>query len=401
MVTDSELEGFRRDRYLARSWALLTQQRGWIKPVLVMTVALFVPVAGLLGMIGYAAEWARLTAWGVNAAPKQRDVRVGECISSGWRAFVVMLVWGLCWGVIGALVDALPLFGDLLDLVWGILNLFFYVVTLVAVLRATIYRRIAPGLRVGTIWQMVRHDPAGLLRIFGMQVAGYAITTVIAGLITTLAFAGIIPELIYLVDYLEYGVLQTSVVLEFMARVISSMGPALVILVLVSGFFAVIIELLLFTAVGLWLRQFDVEHWGRDEDPLPPFLDDVRSSGPAPDPVTPPSPSSDEPYTAQDSAPAAGSAPVSAPAPAPDPAPVSAPAPAPARGPILMPPAAPEVVAAVEAAHAEKDLPRDPGADGCDGDIESDPEPEDVASPFDAPDPEGPSSGDQTQDAAR
>ena len=171
------------------------------------------------------------------------------------------------------------------------------------------------------------------------------------------------------------------------------MGPALVILVLVSGFFAVVIELLLFTAVGLWLRQFDVEHWGRDEDPLPPFLDDVRASGPAPDPVTPPAPSSDEPRAAQDSAPAVGPVPAPAPAPSSDPTP--------SRDPILMPPAAPEVVAAVEAAHAEKDLPRDPGADGCDGVVESDPEPKDAASPFDAPDPEDLSSGDRTQDDAR
>ena len=43
MVGESELEGFRRDRYFARSWALLTRDRGWIKPVLLMTVSLLVP----------------------------------------------------------------------------------------------------------------------------------------------------------------------------------------------------------------------------------------------------------------------------------------------------------------------------------------------------------------------
>ncbi len=53
MVDESELAGFRRDHYFARSWALLTRDRGWVKPVLLMTVALLVPIAGILGVAGY------------------------------------------------------------------------------------------------------------------------------------------------------------------------------------------------------------------------------------------------------------------------------------------------------------------------------------------------------------
>ena len=104
MVSEDELKGFRRDRYLARSWALLTRDRGWVKPVLLMTVAVLVPIVGLLGVLGYALEWARLTAWNVNAAPKQRGVDLGACIKSGWRGFVVMLVWGIVSGVVIAII---------------------------------------------------------------------------------------------------------------------------------------------------------------------------------------------------------------------------------------------------------------------------------------------------------
>ena len=70
-----------KEAYYSRSWALLTRDKGWWKILLVAGIASFVPIVGPLGVFGYALEWARLTAWGVDASPKQKDVRVGECIT--------------------------------------------------------------------------------------------------------------------------------------------------------------------------------------------------------------------------------------------------------------------------------------------------------------------------------
>ena len=245
MVSDDELEGFRRDRYFARSWALLTRDRGWVKPVLLMTVALLVPIVGALGILGYALEWARLTAWNVNAAPKQRGVDVGACIKSGWRGFVVMLVWGIVSGVVIAIAEALPLIGALVSLIWVFASFVYTVVMMVASLRATIYQKIGAGLRVRTIWQMVRHDPIGLLRVTGLMSA-------LSG---------------------DMGVL---LVVQLIASLLSSLGPALVVLLLVDFFLATVLTLVGHTAVGLWMRQFDVPSWGRDEDPLPTPVSDPR-----------------------------------------------------------------------------------------------------------------------------
>ena len=93
----------------ARSWALLTRDRGWIKPILAMIAATLVPIVGLLGVMGYAAEWARLTAWGVTSSPKQKNVRVGACIASGWRVFVVTVVWSIANSIILGLLALVPL----------------------------------------------------------------------------------------------------------------------------------------------------------------------------------------------------------------------------------------------------------------------------------------------------
>lgn len=44
-------------KYFSHSWALLTRDKGWIKPILVLAIAMFVPIVGPLAVIGYAYEW--------------------------------------------------------------------------------------------------------------------------------------------------------------------------------------------------------------------------------------------------------------------------------------------------------------------------------------------------------
>ena len=137
--------GFERGRYFSRAWSLLTREKGWWKPVAVCAAADLVPVAGPLGVLGYRLEWARLVAWGADVSPKRHGVRVGSCISSGWRGFLVLLVWNLVMGVIGGVCGALPLIGGLLGTLWTICCLYLGMVVSVAALRATIYQKAGAG----------------------------------------------------------------------------------------------------------------------------------------------------------------------------------------------------------------------------------------------------------------
>ncbi|QOY60666.1 DUF4013 domain-containing protein [Thermophilibacter immobilis] len=361
MVTENELEGFRRDRYFARSWALLTRDKGWIKPVLLLTLAMLVPFVGWLGLLGYAAEWARLTAWGVNSAPKQKGVRVGECIASGWRVFLVLLVWGIGMGVIGWIVGTVPLLNDLLSFAWSIFCVFLGLVTIVASLRATIYQKFGAGMRLKTIWEMASHDAGGLIRIIGMQIIGGAIVGVVTFFILLTAFMSVMPHIVYVVDmfteydYLMSSSMRQSLIIELVTTFLSSMGPAILVMALLENFAGVLLSLLSYTAVGLWMRQFNVPLWGRDEDPLPPFLMDPReqqgSYQQPPQPGYQPAgpgdgngsqpPAQPQPQAPAAPAPAApmAPAPLAMPAPAPDPEPPvsGAPAPAPQSAPVEKP----------------------------------------------------------------
>lgn len=307
MVDESELEGFRSTRYFARSWALLTRDRGWIKPVLLLTLALVVPIVGWLGVMGYIAEWARLTAWGVNSAPKQRGVRIGECIASGWRAFVVMLVWGLCMGIISGIAALVPIIGGLAAFAWTIFSIFLYVVIVVAVLRATIYQKIGAGLRVRTIWEMVSRDAGGLMHVLGIQAIGAAIMWVVCMVVLVVSMTSLLPQILYLASYVDRyqailsSDMQAVLALQTLGAILSALGPAVVVLGVVCGLVSVVTEMIVATAVGLWMRQFDVASWGRDEDPLPGPAGPAAASAQSA-PVAP-------------GAPSAGAAPVGAAAP--------------------------------------------------------------------------------------
>lgn len=339
-MNDAELEGFRPNRYFARSWALLTRDRGWIKPVLVMFAALLVPVVGMLGVMGYVAEWARLTAWGVNAAPKQKGVRVGACIASGWRVFVVTLVWNLGSALVSAVLGLIPLIGPLLAFVWMVCSLFLGIVIMVAALRATIYQKIVAGLRVPTVWQMVRSDVGGLMRILGMQIAAAAVLWLASAVFVLLALVNVVPQLIYFADYVaEFDAIMSAstrmaVFFQMIVTMLTTMGPWMVVLSVVSGICGIVMMMLGYTATGLWMRQFNVAAWGRDEDPLPGSAPQAQPEAPAPaqgqtvPTEAEPSPTEPSPTEPRRTAPAE-----------PDPSPVDAAEPEPpSAGPILLGP---------------------------------------------------------------
>ena len=94
MSNEANLSGFQKDCYFSRAWAMLTQEKGWWKPVALCALASLVPIVGPLAVFGYCLEWARRVAWGSTEAPS-RHVKVGQLIKSGWRGAVVFLGWNI------------------------------------------------------------------------------------------------------------------------------------------------------------------------------------------------------------------------------------------------------------------------------------------------------------------
>ena len=113
--------------------------------------------------------------------------------------------------------------------------------------------------------------------IFRCAVMGIATT-----LVGMVCLASAVPHLVWFMSYVyEFGSALSGdmgvlLVVQLIASLLSSLGPALVVLLLVDFFLATVLTLVGHTAVGLWMRQFDVPSWGRDEDPLPTPVSDPR-----------------------------------------------------------------------------------------------------------------------------
>lgn len=263
-----------KPHYISRSWDMLTRDKGWIKVILLLALACFVPFVGLIGLIGYGLEWARLTAWGIDSSPKQLGVRIGECLASGWRALVVTFVWMFVWmfaaGIVTSIADVLfpdalaNLIGSLLVLA----QLFYILVVYVAVLRAAIYTKISAGLNPSRVLEMVKRAPGDLFFFVLIPIVGGLIVSAIWIFFMLLGGVSVLPEIIKMARAAT-GSFDDAMFIRHLTAMLRIVMPIAAIAGYLSSVVNAATSLLSYNAVGLWMRQFDVAHWGGPNDPLP------------------------------------------------------------------------------------------------------------------------------------
>lgn len=275
------------------SWKMLTRDKGWIKPILILTLVGWIPILGQIAILGYGLEWARLTAWGVDAAPKQRGVAYGKVLATGGIAFLVMLTMGLVTGIVDTIlfgrwysITSLPfgssifadsvitLAGDVTS-VLGIavlaVNLLMGAFITAAMLRATLYDSFGAGWRVDRLFQMVVRDPGGFFHAYAVSLIGGIVNSVYAMVVTLAgglaAFGGAMGVA------LSMGIASDTII----ERLLYGAGPGLVILLVVVALAAafagsaisITMQLVSINAMGQWFCRFRVDLWGVSSAPLP------------------------------------------------------------------------------------------------------------------------------------
>lgn len=263
-----------KPHYISRSWDMLTRDKGWIKVILLLALASFVPFVGLIGLVGYGLEWARLTAWGIDSSPKQRGVRIGECLASGWRALVVTFVWMFVWmlaaGIVNSIADVLlpdalaNLIGSLLVLA----QVFYILVVYVAVLRAAIYTKISAGLNPSRVLEMVKRAPGDLFFFVLILIVGGLIVSAIWVFFMLLGGVSVLPEIIKMAR-VAMGSFDDAMFIRHLTAMLRIVMPVAAIAGYLSSVVYAATSLLTYNSVGLWMRQFDVARWGGPSDPLP------------------------------------------------------------------------------------------------------------------------------------
>ena len=158
---------------------------------------------------------------------------------------------------------------------WWIFSLFLNVAFLAAAARATIYQNFKAGYRAKTLWQMVSRDPWGLVKIFVINLVAGLIVGIVTIMVFMPALFGSLGFIVDLADYMNgYYYYMTEaeemrLALEVLGFFVQQFAPAFFATLLVSLVAGSFVGLLINCGIGLWLRQFDVPAWGKDEDPLP------------------------------------------------------------------------------------------------------------------------------------
>lgn len=278
------------------SWHMLTRDKGWIKPILVLTLVGWIPILGQIALLGYGLEWARLTAWGVDSAPKQHGVDYGKVLSSGGRAFLVNLSLGFVLalilqvvfpGSLGWMVSSLCGMGYLTAtagiitgmgamLVMVVMSVFVGSFLHAAMLRATLYDSFGAGWRLDRLFQMIGRDFGGfcktwLVTFIGSLISGvYAFVVtfiggvvVLGGLLGATAFVGISGP------GMGYDELAMHQLLSWGAGPVLLFVVAAIALLFVGNVISTAMALVSMNAMGQWFCRFDVNRWGVSAAPLP------------------------------------------------------------------------------------------------------------------------------------
>lgn len=274
------------------SWKMLTRDKGWIKPILILTLVGWVPIVGQIALLGYAFEWARLTAWGVDAAPKQHGVDYGKIFATGGRTFLVNLLMGLVLAMAlqlllpgSAMLFMTPLWGTALDGALAMTGVSFTAILAILVaafgatfihaacMRSTLYDTFSAGWRIDRLFQMVSRDFGGFMRVFLVSLIGSLITfayTLVVSFLGVLVFAaGLMGFMVNAGPGQDMGANAMTNLLQLGA------GPLLVIVVLgvalvfIGAVIATAMQLVSINAVGQWFCRFDVNRWGVSSDELP------------------------------------------------------------------------------------------------------------------------------------
>lgn len=274
--------------YFSAAWSDITKSPGWFSKTLRLGLLNLIPIFGVLVTYGYLYGWARDIAWNVHRPMPDRIFgnEDGNLFKRGFFILVIGFVFSLIPGVFNALTSVLTgfsIFGFVysdasfgagalfMGLIFSLVGLaltfavvFFY---WVGSMRCALYGTLSSGFQFGKIWAMMRYDFTGLLRIFGMSL--------ICGCVVGIGF---------FVIFMLSVILGTIFGVAFIRNESQAVVFVLIILLLVlllcvvTVFISVFVAALIIRALGYWTRQFQVNLWGGQEDPLPFELEQARQA---------------------------------------------------------------------------------------------------------------------------
>ncbi len=277
--------------YFAAAWGDVTKSPGWISKILRLGLLSLVPIFGPIVVYGYLFGWARDISWNVHRPLPDKIFgnEDGHLYKRGFFIILIYFVFSLvpaAFDLLASLVSGTAIAGGLLGVtmnhasysfvpaVGGVfLSMVLSLVSLVlafavcffgwvGAMRTSLYGTLSAGFQLNKIWAMLRYDFAGLLRIFGMAL----IMGLVVGLISLLAVLFIVFALSIAMSA-AFLTGSSSYVVAIVGVGVSLLFGAAALLLIV--FCIALCRALIVRALGYWTRQFEVNRWGGQEDPMP------------------------------------------------------------------------------------------------------------------------------------
>lgn len=309
-----------RIHYFQSAWEDIRHTRGWFGKILLLALVNFIPILGQIIILSYLYGWAREIAWGIHE-PAPAKIFANDDGKFWWRGWLIAVLTvaflalptllNLLSGSIEAYTYEWTIFGPqlvsnpglsalktVLSLLAFIVGLVLLVFSWVGCMRVAIYNRLSAGFQFKKMWAMLRHDGAGMGRIFLMNL----LLTLVMGCIMAVVMALFIG-IVLTVGISAAGGLQN---LAMIAQMDSSQGLLVALQVLLAaggvgfilllfvlylgGIATVFIHMVVIRALGYWTMQFEVPLWGGQDDPLPFELQEPPEAARASAPEAPAAP---------------------------------------------------------------------------------------------------------------
>lgn len=95
---------------IGKAFSYVFDDEQWIASILIAGVLMFVPILGLIALLGYTLEAARNVAMG-SPRPLPQWNNFGEKLSLGFGAFLISIVWSLPVLIVSMFFLCIPLLG--------------------------------------------------------------------------------------------------------------------------------------------------------------------------------------------------------------------------------------------------------------------------------------------------
>ena len=187
---------------------------------------------------------------------------------SGWRGFVACLGWLIVWEVISLCLARLTHNNDVVSMLVAICSLFVNVILCAAALRAAVYQNFKAGYQANRLWDMLKADFGGIAKITGIT----TLTSLVIGFVlSVVGFMAMMPSVVRVIGFAVSASPSTDyrAFVNVLVDAIAGIFPLIMFMAYLASVGQAFVTLIEVTAVGLWMRNFDVPAWGASADPLP------------------------------------------------------------------------------------------------------------------------------------